>query len=107
MSLGAYLIPGSDTPAMGNLTLHVNMQSFPALLAVKSDTVAGAEHWALWDGHCVRDPSWRAPDTNRISEYEVLEVWPLVYHIRPAWLDKLDAKDHSLKALHEAIRKRD
>ena len=56
------------------------MKGNRALLVVPSPTMAdqGIQHWVYWDGKYVRDPNPKAPDRCRITDYDVLEIWPLI-----------------------------
>jgi len=58
---------------------HYVLDEHPAVMVVKSETFVGAEHLVFWDGKHVRDPNLTHGDTTPISEYEILEIWPLVY----------------------------
>lgn len=50
-----------------------------AYVAVKSRNYPGYGHAVYWDGANVRDPDPSAPDTTSISDYKVLQIWPLTW----------------------------
>lgn len=50
-----------------------------AIVVVKSNTYEGKSHFVFWDGSCVRDPSLAVGFCTSIEEYEVEEIYPLVY----------------------------
>jgi hypothetical protein len=54
-----------------------SLDGWPAILSVKSDRIKGADHWLLWDGKQVRDPSPHVGETCRLDRYEVTEIHPL------------------------------
>jgi hypothetical protein len=55
------------------------VRDFPAILAVKSERYEGQDHWVLWDGKRVRDPSPLKPDLCKLPDYRVLDIYPLVH----------------------------
>jgi len=60
--------------------LHMLIEGFvgtPAYLAVKSRNYEGVTHAVYWDGHCVRDPDPNMPDESPISDYKLVEIYPL------------------------------
>ena len=50
----------------------------PALLAVKSERFLGKEHWVFWDGEKIFDPSPLSPKCREISEYKIVDYFPLI-----------------------------
>lgn len=50
-----------------------------AYLAVKSRNYPGVGHAVYWDGHVVRDPDPGVPDETPISDYALLQVFPLAW----------------------------
>jgi hypothetical protein len=50
-----------------------------AAIVVRSQKYKGAEHFVFWDGEHVRDPNPVVPNTTRIEDYYVIEVYPLTY----------------------------
>lgn len=59
----------------------------PAILAVKSQNFKEADHWIFWDGEHVRDPA-SDQDTNKLEEYQILEVIPIQYRTEYRPTDK-------------------
>lgn len=51
-----------------------------AILSVKSKVYDDSDHFVLWDGTHVRDSSWINEDeTNKLEDYHILEIMPLLY----------------------------
>ena len=56
------------------------LKDHPAILAVKSKVYDDGDHWVFWDGQHVRDSSWaNQNDTNKLEDYHILEVIPILY----------------------------
>lgn len=62
-----------------DIKFDVNMANLCALLLVPSKVFEGKSHYVFWDGKHVRDPSPRVPETTRLEDYEVQELYPLTY----------------------------
>lgn len=84
MLMGIY-----GTSAEPNKTLQLDRHDYiefkwelrevPAVLCVRSENYADHDHWVLWDGRYVRDPNPEVPDLRELNEFEIVDVYPLVY----------------------------
>lgn len=62
--------------------LHLLMESIerePAYLCVRSRNYEGVVHAVYWDGIHVRDPDPNMPDECKLSDYNIIIVWPLTW----------------------------
>lgn len=71
---------GGGRPIDNPDNLHLILEGLvgtPAYLAVESKNYPGVGHAVFWDGQCVRDPDPKVPDETHISEYVILQCYPL------------------------------
>lgn len=50
-----------------------------AYVVVKSRNYSDCNHAVYWDGGNIRDPDPGMPDTTLISDYKVVQIWPLTW----------------------------
>lgn len=88
ITLGVYACIGSDwhkpegcageeLAKLEKIDLPVYL-SWPALVSVKSERLAGCKHVIYWDGKVAHDPNPEAPPDRPLSDYYVYGLWPVM-----------------------------
>lgn len=110
--VGFYFTPadqvnGDRIAEDSHLTCDIPIQGRPCILCVKSKTQTVADHMVLYDGKMVLDP--QEDDPQPISDYRILEIYPITYFIdkgfddeKPAAPPKPLVYDKFVKSLEDA-----
>lgn len=76
---GHGFLVGAPAHVLSPMFPPVMLHTLPALLIVKGPSYPAMTHAVIWTGEAVLDPSAQAPDRALLSDYSVLQWWPIVY----------------------------
>lgn len=105
--VGAYFIPdnpdGDRIAEDAHLTCDAPIQGRAHILCVKSKTQTIADHMVFYDGKAVLDPQEDEPQS--ISNYRILEIYPLTYFIDKGFDDEKPAAppEGDLRAMAQTL----
>lgn len=65
---------GYTIDEVDGIQVTVELKENPFLLTVDSWRFEGKQHLVLWDGFVVRDPNPDAPETTKLSQYNIISL---------------------------------